>query len=104
MTFFRPLPFTILIIKQFSLKLPSDNGLGQVNYRCLGAALFAVLSSVTINFVALRLGRAIRPKHQHTKILLKRVQMIFSSLGKLADRAIYFACVNFLIFLFFFLI
>jgi len=37
--------------------------------------IFAVLLSITVHFVALRLGRAIMC--QYTKILLKLVQMIF---------------------------
>jgi len=36
--------------------------------------IFAVLLLIAVHFIALRLGRAIM--HQHTKILLKSVQMI----------------------------
>jgi len=36
--------------------------------------ILAVLLSLTVHFIALRLGRAIM--HQHTKILLKSAQMI----------------------------
>jgi len=36
--------------------------------------IFALLLSVTVHFTALRLGRTIM--HQHTKILLKWVQLI----------------------------
>jgi len=35
--------------------------------------IFAVLLSITVHFIALRLGRTII--HQHTKIILKSVQM-----------------------------
>ena len=37
--------------------------------------IFAVLLSNTVHFIALELGRTIM--HQHTKIMLKLVQMIF---------------------------
>jgi len=49
----------------------ADNTIDKLQFLSL---IFSVLLSITVHFIALRLGKAIM--HQHTKILLKQVQMI----------------------------